>query len=121
MKFTLYGEPTGCGKNNVKVTRFGKRVAPMRFIRWQNACLFQMRDQVRRRMPWTVPMFLSVQYWPKTNRRIDATAILDGVFHVLETAKLIEDDRQISILYYKKQDVDSVQPRLEIQLEPAKY
>ena len=115
--FVLHGEPTGCGKNSVKTTRTGRRYPNPLFEDWKEKCQMQIFTQLKRRTVWTGPIYLVVHYYPANRRVRDATAILDGIFHVLEYTRLIEDDKQIKGILYNEYHIDKKSPRIEVELQ----
>lgn len=87
----LAGQVRG-GKNNVIVTRSGKRFPNPIFEQWRNKAVLEVKQQLSS-SKFDVPCHVHVQYTPGDRRRRDVPAIMDGLWHVLERAGVVSDDK----------------------------
>jgi Holliday junction resolvase RusA-like endonuclease len=114
------------GKNAVQITRTGHRYPTKRFTTWREASLSAIKEQVEQvkanvghpmeRHLHGPPYSLHVSYWPGDLRRRDVPGMLDAVFHVLERARLVEDDAHITHVQWTTEAVDRTTPRVELRL-----
>ena len=81
------------GKNAVLITRQGRRYPAPRFKAWRDAML---RALPHEHPTFTGPVHLTADYYAGDLRRRDLPGMLDAILHVLEKAKLVEDDAQIT-------------------------
>lgn len=103
MKIILKGQVRG-GKNNMGVTRSGIHYPKPDFVKWRTLTMSQILGQ--RPMSFK-PIdngnyHWDFQYIPEDNRRRDMPAILDAVFHCLEKAQIVTDDRWIKNMHYRE-------------------
>jgi Holliday junction resolvase RusA-like endonuclease len=87
---TIVGQIRG-GKNNMVVTRKGKRFPKKAWAKWRDNAVRQVQSQ-RHFDTITHPAEVKLEYWAGDRRRRDMPAILDSIFHVLEKAKVVADD-----------------------------
>jgi len=103
MRIILKGQVRG-GKNNIKITRTGRRYPDPNFVRWSVDATHQVYKQLgpaHTREPInTFNWDWIFCYTPEDHRRRDVPAVLDAVFHVLEAAGVVADDRYISTLHF---------------------
>ena len=107
-KFTITGQVCG-GKNNIGITRSGLRFPNAKFAAYKIDALRQLRAQLEGEtvFPLKTKSYQYVfDYTPQDNRRRDATAILDGIFHVLEhtTPPIVSDDKLIKNFLFVERD-----------------
>lgn len=118
MIITLKGQIRG-GKNNIKITRTGRRYPDPLFVAWSADALRQIIIQIgpaHCRKPidnFNYEWFFT--YTPEDNRRRDLPAILDAIFHVLENAGVVSDDRYIMNTHTKLCPVDKNYPAMIIE------
>lgn len=91
MKIRIDGQVKG-GKNNVGITRSGKRYPKPEFALWRDQAVAQVRQQTRGMKPIDKPVTVIIHYFPGDRRRRDCPALLDGIWHVLERAGVVKDD-----------------------------
>ncbi|MFA5378127.1 MAG: hypothetical protein WC455_20410 [Dehalococcoidia bacterium] len=95
MKLTIHlsGQVRG-GKNNTIVTRTGHRFPRPEWAKWRDAMVLSVRSQLPvGHVPICRPCAVSVVYVPEDRRRRDVPAVLDSLWHVLERAGVVDDDR----------------------------
>ena len=111
MRFVLKGQVRG-GKNNIIVTKEGRRFPNPQFKAWATQAHYQLCSQTvqyRYQLPIDSHEYSWVfLYTPEDNRRRDCTAVLDGVMHVLESAKIVTDDRYVSNLSFETTKPDKL-------------
>lgn len=109
------------GKNNVIVTRSGHRFPNPIFAKWRDSMLWQIRAQTRAQgspEPMALPVQMWVDYWHGDMLRRDMDALLGGIFHVLERAGVLEDDKLVKRLLWEPQGLDRKNPRATVRVEP---
>lgn len=92
---------SGIGKNNFGVSRNGIHYPKKQFIKFRNACIAQILTQ-RPLKSFISPVCMKVVYNPPDNRKRDATAILDALFHILEYSGILKDDSLVVRVEYTK-------------------
>jgi len=123
MRFVIKGQISG-GKNQMGVTRNGIHYPKKNFSEWRLNTEYQLKQQMKKMPEFSTinqPVNAIFNYIAGDNRRRDATAILDAVFHVLERMGIVEDDRLIGgegkTLTFNFIKVDKKCPSLEVILE----
>lgn len=90
---TMPGQIRG-GKNHIIITRSGHRFPEKAWAKWRDAMVAIVRSQLPRgHKAIDVPCAVILNYTPEDNRRRDVPAILDAIWHVLEKAGVVSDDR----------------------------
>lgn len=121
-KFTIDGQCPS-GKNAVTVTRTGHRFPTARFVKWRDTALHQIHQRMLYfggKVGINSPVNIILKYWAEDKRRRDAPGIQDAIWHVLEKAGIVTDDRwlggegKISFFWFK--GIDKNNPRVEIYL-----
>lgn len=113
MKITIESQIVG-GKNNLIVTRSGRRVPRAPWARWRDRTVREVRGQLPRGWkPITTPTGITLEYWAGDKRRRDMPAVLDAIFHILEKAGVVADD---TLLWVTKSSrgYDKEAPRVEL-------
>lgn len=115
MTIIIRGQVRG-GKNNLVVTRTGKRFPRKAWAAWRDDAVRQVKAQLPK--GWTpidTDCPVSFNYVSGDRKRRDKPAILDAVFHVLENAGVVTDD---TLLWdtYSTREYDKSNPRVEITL-----
>ena len=88
----LPGQVRG-GKNNMIVTRTGRRFPKPEWAKWRDAMVTEVRRQLPKGwQPLAVPCAVKLAYIAGDKRRRDQPAIIDAVWHVLEKAGVVTDD-----------------------------
>lgn len=120
--FTLTGQVSG-GKNNVGVTRTGKRFPNKSFVRWRTSAIAQVWIYLGGQMGMPPYLFakprrvtMTVRYHPGDLIRRDAPALIDALCHLLERTGLVEDDAQIKTVNWQEMELDRDRPRVELTL-----
>jgi len=95
---------SGLGKNNYGITRSGIHYPRKSFKIFKNKLLPQiLAVKFKQRIDIiNKPCKLILYYYPKDNYKRDATAVLDAIFNILETAGIISDDNLIKEIEYKE-------------------
>lgn len=108
------------GKNQVIITRTGKRFPNKRFKDWRELAVAQIKKQLVIKEPWDKPISVIIDYYPGDNRRRDVPGIIDALWHVLEKANIVTDDKHLGgrdhTVVFNQFGVDKDNPRLEISL-----
>lgn len=118
-KFVIKGIVRG-GKNNICITRSGLRFPNKTFARWAKDAIEQVTLQARAypKNILTTRLKVAIDYWPGDRRTRDIPAIFDAIFHVLEKAKIVENDRQFKeVTHYLEHEIDRLEPRVELRIE----
>jgi Holliday junction resolvase RusA-like endonuclease len=103
------------GKNNICITRTGHRFPNKKWAQWRDEAVTQVKDQLKLGFQTiTEPVNVRLTYVAENHRRHDMPAILDSIFHLLERAKVVEDDVQIWVTESSR-SFDKDSPRCEIQ------
>lgn len=111
--FLLNGQISG-GKNNILVTRQGRRIPNKSFSKWLALSLAQLPAV---RPTYTTPVHLIVDYVRGDDRRRDMPALLDALCHLLEKANLLLDDKQVVSLRWNSYPMDREAPSCRVTLE----
>jgi hypothetical protein len=125
--FTIKGQVCG-GKNNIGITKTGKRFPNKKFVEYRKDALVQLHKQLvapenagyktlgDKRAKWLF------SYTPVDNRRRDATAILDGLFHIFEhtSPPMVMDDKLIKNFTFEELPADGDNPRVTILIAVPK-
>lgn len=95
MKITITGQVRG-GKNNIIITRTGRRFPNKDWAKWRDAAVQEVCNQIP--PAWNaidVPVNVRLDYVAGDHRRRDFPAICDAVWHVLEKAGVVTDDTHL--------------------------
>lgn len=106
------------GKNAVQVTRTGHRYPKPQFVAWRAKALAQLAAQNIGKEALNAPLHATISYIPGDLRRRDAPGIIDALWHLLEHAGIVTDDKLIQSIDYKQYDLDRLNPRCTIVLTP---
>lgn len=112
--FTLWGTLPG-GKNQMGITRKGKRYPKKRFAEWREASLKQCPPVAG---PFTGYLHLIVDYVKGDLRRRDMPGMLDALCHLFEKAGYLLDDKQIVQQTWTPFPLDRKRPRCTVTLSP---
>jgi Holliday junction resolvase RusA-like endonuclease len=112
----IYGQIMG-GKNNVCITRTGKRYPNAQWADWRDAAVACIRLQKADigLETITTPVNMRLEYVSEDHRRRDMPAIVDSIFHVLEKAGVVADDTLLWITESTR-SYDKQHPRAAIFL-----
>lgn len=103
------------GKNAVNITRTGHRYPNKRFTEWRKTVINKVPGK-----DITEPVSVLVKYWPGDKRRRDVPGMIDALWHVLEKARYVEDDKFLGgedcILVFKNMGLDRDNPRVELKI-----
>ena len=111
----LTGQIRG-GKNNVIVTRSGRRFPNPVFAKWRDSMMKQI-DKVDCEV-FSTPTRITVQYWHGDLLRRDVDALLGGIFHLLERSGIVKDDTLFKEAHWLPMGLDRKNPRATVQIEP---
>lgn len=92
-----------------------------RFERWRRDAEKQLLLQIgpwRASLPVSVPMLMYIWYWPGDRRTRDRSGMEDALFHLLEHAGIIANDRLIEDPLWRTMPLDKKNPRVVIVLRP---
>lgn len=95
MTITIKGQIRG-GKNNIIITRSGRRFPNRQWAAWRDEAVAQVRKQLPE--GWTAidePINVRLDYCAGDRRRRDFPAICDSIWHVLEKAGVVTDDTHL--------------------------
>ena len=91
----IYGQCPS-GKNAIIVTRSGLRIPGKRFSEWRTLALHQIQNiQKIGLLRIDSPCSITIDYWSGDRRRRDVPGIIDAIYHVLEKAEIVTDDRYL--------------------------
>lgn len=108
------------GKNNIGITRTGKRYPKAKWAAWRDSTVADIRRQ-KAEIGFetiTTPVNMRLEYTAAGHRRRDMPAIVDSIFHVLEKAGVVADDVLLWITESTR-SYDSQHPRSVIFLNLA--
>jgi Holliday junction resolvase RusA-like endonuclease len=86
------------GKNSVIITRTGLRFPAKRFVTWRKDALEQLEPQIAKitlPLPLDEPCNVTVDYVASDMRRRDVPGMIDALWHLLEKANVITDDKYL--------------------------
>lgn len=95
LSITISGQVRG-GKNNIGITRTGRRYPKPDWAKWRDEKIAEVVRQLPKH--WTPIDFkvnVRIDYFAEDNRRRDQPAIYDSIFHVLEKSGVVKDDTLI--------------------------
>lgn len=69
------------------------------------------------KQPIVGPVEMIVDYVPGDLKRRDLSALLDGLFHVMEKAGILLDDAQVKNLQWHQWPLDRKNPKCRVTLE----
>lgn len=113
-KYTITGQVRG-GKNNIIITRTGRRFPNAQWAKWRDAAVMQVAMQRQGLAQFTEPVNVRLDYYAEDRRRRDMPAIVDAIFHVLEKAGVVADDTLLWIAESSR-NYDKANPRAEITI-----
>lgn len=108
------------GKNQVLMTRDGRKYPNARFKAWREEAARQLRGQRLRRTPYQHRLKIEVSYTPGDKRKRDVSGILDALFHLLERVGLVKDDSQFCDVQFWTMPVNPKLPGIWMTLAPHK-
>ena len=92
LSITIRGKIRG-GKNNIIITRTGRRFPNPEWAKWRDAAVIAVKKQLPDSFKMICePVNVRLDYFAGDKRRRDMPAIIDAIFHVLEKAGVVEDD-----------------------------
>lgn len=118
LKLEIIGQVHG-GKNHIGITKTGRRYpASKAFILWAKSAINQLRVKKWKNKIKTFKkdMNIVIDYIPGDLRTRDTPAILDAVYHVLEKAKIVENDKQFCNVIFTKLPLNRRHPKVNIEL-----
>jgi len=106
------------GKNQVGITRTGRRYPNKRFVEWRRQMITQLN--YFQCPQWTDKDVFrcDIRYWPNDRRTRDLPGMTDAIYHCLEQAGVLASDGQIKHGSFTTEAL-STECRLEITLDPA--
>ena len=103
--------PIKGGKNNIVITKQGRRFPSKKWVEWREQAINQIKPQIPNGFQAidNIGYKWEFVYTPEDNRRRDLPAILDAIFHVLEKLNIVVDDCLIKNVCFvnKAKDVES--------------
>ena len=123
IKLVLTGQLVS-GKNQVQLSfKNGKvhKYPNKTFSNWRAAAHRQIFEQVEltliRDPIYSVPVRLTVEYWPGDARTRDVSGQLDALFHLLVYAKVLKDDGLVHDVIWKRQAMNRKFPKVLMTVE----
>lgn len=122
MIFRLTGQMPS-GKNQVGITRTGRRYPNKRFTLWREQALAQLdapRYDYRQQgvcWPLETPIRLHCEYTPGDARTRDVPGILDALCHLIVKAGLLKDDGLVWDVEWNRKPIDRDKPGLIFMFE----
>jgi hypothetical protein len=114
-RLVITGQIRG-GKNNIIITRTGKRIAKPAWRLWCDDAIEQVRSQLRI-APFTTitePVNIRINYFSGDRCKRDQPAIIDAIFHVLEKSGVVADDSLLWVTHSQR-SYDKANPRAIIE------
>lgn len=91
-RLVITGQIRG-GKNNICITRTGRRFPNKEWAKWRDAAVSEIKRQLPTCFkPMDIPINMRLNYIAGDKRRRDMPAILDSIFHIVERAGVVVDD-----------------------------
>jgi Holliday junction resolvase RusA-like endonuclease len=91
-RIVICGQIRG-GKNNIIITRTGRRFPNPKWAAWRDAAVMEVQMQLPRGFAaFTQPVNVRLDYVAGDHRRRDNPAIVDAIWHCLEKAGVVSDD-----------------------------
>ena len=119
----FYGKPTlhivirgiiRGGKNNIIITRTGRRFPRPEWAKWRDDAVQQVKTQLPANwVPIQAHTGVILNYYAGDEKRRDMPAIIDAIWHVLEAAGVTTDDFYLWA-EQSRRTVDRQNPRAEI-------
>ncbi len=103
------------GKNQVKITRTGRRYPDKNFVHWRAKALAAIGGVPA---PFPGPVQMIVHYVPGDRIRRDLPGLLDALCHLLERAGIVRDDAQVKSLVWQEYPVEPKHPRCRVSIKP---
>lgn len=104
---------TPSGKNQVKITRTGRRYPDKNFINWRAKALAAIGGVAA---PFPGPVHMIVDYVPGDRIRRDADGMISALFHLIVKAGIMLDDAQVKSLIWREYPVQPNRPRCSVSL-----
>ena len=85
------------GKNHINITRTGRRYPNKNWASWRDRVVFDLREYLQpmaKSLPLKGDCGITIYYTPADNRRRDAPAVLDSLWHIFEKVGIAHDDSQ---------------------------
>ena len=114
LKLVIHGQILG-GKNNIIVTRSGRRFPKASWASWRDDAVRQVQAQLPKGFTCFIEnVNVRLAYVSGDRRRRDCPAVIDSVWHVLEKANVVVDD---TLLWptESSRSYDKENPRCEIE------
>lgn len=115
-RYVITGQIKG-GKNNIIITRTGRRFPNASWAKWRDAAVREIASQRQGSAQYTEAVNVRLDYYAEDRRRRDMPAIVDAIFHVLEKAGVVKDDTLLWITESSR-NYDKANPRAEITITP---
>ena len=118
MTLTITGQIRG-GKNAIRTTQTGQRYPTKTFKDWSAKACLQIWEQTglpHEIKPFDEPLWININYWPGDARVRDIPAIVDALFHVLEAAGVVVNDKWFQEMRYEQHEIDKANPRVELEI-----
>jgi hypothetical protein len=106
------------GKNNICITRTGRRFPNKKWAAWRDVTVEQVKEQ----LPiWHEPISTRKAFWefiytPENMLRRDAPAVLDSVMHCFEKAGLVTDDCLIKNFKFIEMEPNKENPSMVVNI-----
>lgn len=111
----IYGQVMG-GKNNMCVSRSGHHYPTRKWAEWRDMVVTQMVEQVFG-YRFASPCRITLNYWKGDRRRRDVPGMEDAIWHCLERAGIVSDDKILEEVHWIIKGIDRKNPRVEIEIE----
>jgi Holliday junction resolvase RusA-like endonuclease len=112
--YIITGQIRG-GKNNITVTRAGRRFPNAQWAKWRDVAVLEVLHQRGLLAMIEEPTSIRLDYFAGDHRRRDMPAIVDAIFHVLEKAGAVKDDTLLWITESTR-NFSKANPRAEITI-----
>jgi len=120
MTFTLVLDFMVSGKNQVGITRTGRRYPNARFVEFRKQVARQIlnHNQLNFSLQKVKSLRCDIKYWPNDKRTRDLPGMTDAIYHCLEQAGVIASDGQIKLGSFTTME-QAQEVRLEVILDEA--
>ena len=116
--FTLPGQLPS-GKNQIERPPGRKPYPNSRFKAWRTAASVHLIQQHLNHLMLARPLHLTVEYTPGDQITRDVSGMTDAILHLLEKNGVVENDKWIHDLTWRRQELDRKNPKAVCKLDYA--
>ena|SRR3990167_574553 len=119
INLTIYGQIKS-GKNKMQIARTGRHYPLKAWAEWRDNVVANLEVYVYQsgiKFPINEPCRVEALYWKGDRRRRDVPGMMDALWHCLERAKIVTDDKLFEDVTWIMKGLDRKNPRVEIKIE----